>query len=48
MSSERESNLKKFGVKFKYLSQLVKKLLEKQDRKISIKLTHLFLCKTCS
>ena len=48
MSTERESNLKKFGVKFKYLSQLVKTLIEKLDRKVSIKLPHLFLCKTCS
>ena len=47
MSSEREFNLKEFGVKFKYLSQLVINLLEKQDRKVSIKLPHLFLCKTC-
>ena len=48
MSSEREFNLKYCGVKFKYLSQLVKKLLEKQDRRVSIKLPHLLLCKTCS
>ena len=48
MSSEGEFNFKYFDVKFKYLSQLVKNLLEKQDRKVSIKLPHLFLCKTCS
>ena len=48
MSSERELNLKQFSIKFKYLSQLVKNLLEKQERKISIKLQHLFLCETCS
>ena len=48
MSPEREFNLKYYGVKFKYLSQLVKNLLDKQDRKGSIKLPHLFLCKTCS
>ena len=27
---------------------MVKNLLEKQDRKVIIKLPHLFLCKTCS
>ena len=48
MSSEREFYLKWFGVKFKYLSQLVKNLLKEQDRKVSIKLLHLFLCKTCT
>ena len=48
MSSEREFNLKKLGVKFKYLSQLVENLLEKHDGKVGIKLPHLFLCKTCS
>ena len=46
MSSEREFNLKNFGVKFKYLSQLAKILFEEQDRKVSIKLLHPFLCKT--
>ena len=44
MSTESEFNLKKFGVKFKYLSQLVKTLFEEQDRKVSIKLPDLFLC----
>ena len=48
MSSERAFNLKQFGVKDKYLSQLVKNLLEKQDRKVSNKFPHLLLCKTCS
>ena len=45
MSPERELNLKLSGVKFKHLSKLVKKLLEKQDRKVSINLPHLFLFK---
>ena len=40
MSSEREFNLTLFSVKFKYLFELVKNLLEKQDRKVSIKLPH--------
>ena len=48
MSSEREFNIKLFGVKFKYLSELVKNLLEEQDRKVSNKLLRLFLCKRCS
>ena len=45
MLSEREFNLNECGVKFKYLSQLVKNLLDKQDRKVSIKLRIYFYVK---